>query len=54
MLICLIDMQMWDMRRTDMYYHQFTAHNGPIFTLDWHPEERNWIATGGRDKFIKV
>ncbi|XP_031570799.1 GATOR complex protein WDR24-like [Actinia tenebrosa] len=48
------NVQMWDMRRTDMHYHQFMAHNGPIFTIDWHPEERNWIATGGRDKFVKV
>ncbi|EDO45890.1 predicted protein, partial [Nematostella vectensis] len=48
------NVQLWDMRRTDTYYHQFMAHNGPVFTLDWHPEDRNWIATGGRDKCVKV
>lgn len=46
---------MWDMRRPDRYEKQITAaHNGPVFTVDWHPEERNLFATGGRDKTIKV
>ena len=30
------------------------AHNGPAFGLDWHPEEKQWLATCGRDKIIKV
>ncbi|XP_013785555.1 GATOR complex protein WDR24-like isoform X1 [Limulus polyphemus] len=48
------NVQIWDMRRTDRYEKQFTAHTGPVFTCDWHPEERRWLATGGRDKTIKI
>lgn len=32
----------------------FTSHNGPTFSIDWHPEDKNWIASAGRDKVIKV
>lgn len=42
------------MRRPDRVEKQFTAHGGPIFALDWHPEVKTWIATAGRDKTIKV
>ncbi|XP_047497370.1 GATOR complex protein WDR24-like isoform X2 [Penaeus chinensis] len=48
------NVQLWDMRRTDRMEKQFTAHGGPIFALDWHPEVKTWIATAGRDKTIKV
>ncbi|KAL3832670.1 hypothetical protein ACJMK2_024292 [Sinanodonta woodiana] len=44
----------WDMRKPDRVERQFTAHNGPVFTLDWHPEDRTRLATAGRDKMIKV
>jgi len=30
------------------------AHSSLVFACDWHPEQRNWLATGGRDKTIKV
>jgi WD40 repeat protein len=30
------------------------AHQGLVFTVDWHPEDRNMIASGGRDRMIKV
>ena len=46
--------QFWDYRRPDKVEKQFTAHGGPVFSIDWHPEERNWFATAGRDKMIKV
>lgn len=32
---------------------QFPAHMEPIYTCDWHPTQ-NWLATGSRDKQIKV
>ncbi|KAI1304163.1 GATOR complex protein WDR24 [Halotydeus destructor] len=48
------NVQLWDFRRTDKVDRQFTAHNGPVFAIDWHPEERRWLATAGRDKSIKV
>ncbi|CAG5125542.1 unnamed protein product, partial [Candidula unifasciata] len=47
--------QVWDMRRPDRCERQFMAHNGPVFSLDWHPLDRTWwLATAGRDKMIKV
>ncbi|XP_038076230.1 GATOR complex protein WDR24-like [Patiria miniata] len=46
--------QTWDFRRTDKYLLSNVAHLGPAFSLDWHPEDRNLIATCGRDKLIKV
>ncbi|KAK7072621.1 WD repeat-containing protein 24 [Halocaridina rubra] len=48
------NVQLWDMRRADHVEKQFPAHGGPIFALDWHPDVKNWIATAGRDKTIKV
>ena len=46
--------QIWDMRRADRVERQLTAHSGPVFTINWHPEEKNCFATAGRDKMIKV
>ncbi|KAH0951196.1 hypothetical protein HN011_008154 [Eciton burchellii] len=45
--------QQWDMRKPDRYFQHFTAHSGPIFACDWHPEAM-WLATASRDKTIKV
>ncbi|XP_055321003.1 GATOR complex protein WDR24 isoform X1 [Sitodiplosis mosellana] len=45
--------QLWDLKRTDRCQQQFTAHSGPIYTCDWHPTQ-HWLATGSRDKQIKV
>ncbi|KAF7994348.1 hypothetical protein HCN44_003820 [Aphidius gifuensis] len=45
--------QQWDLRRPDRYYQYFTAHSGPIFACDWHPE-MTWLATASRDKTIKI
>ncbi|XP_075228783.1 WD repeat domain 24 isoform X2 [Lycorma delicatula] len=47
------NVQLWDLRRPDKCFHQFTAHSGPIFACDWHPEMA-WLATASRDKTIKV
>lgn len=47
------NVQLWDLRRHDKYFSQFTAHSGPIFACDWHPEVQ-WLATASRDKTIKV
>ncbi len=49
-----ISLKVWDMRNPNRWEKQFTAHTGPAFSIDWHPEEKHWIATGGRDKMIKV
>ncbi|NXU20565.1 WDR24 protein, partial [Pardalotus punctatus] len=33
------NVQLWDIRRPDRYERMFTAHNGPVFCCDWHPED---------------
>lgn len=48
------NVQVWDLRRPDKVEKHFLAHTGPVFSLTWHLEERNWLATAGRDKTIKV
>ncbi|XP_076154666.1 GATOR2 complex protein WDR24 [Alosa pseudoharengus] len=48
------NVQLWDIRRPDRYERMFTAHTGPVFCCDWHPDDRGWLATGGRDKMVKV
>ncbi|XP_066997844.1 GATOR2 complex protein WDR24 isoform X2 [Anabrus simplex] len=47
------NVQLWDLRRPERCYHQFTAHSGPVFACDWHPDF-TWLATASRDKTIKV
>ncbi|XP_037087381.1 GATOR complex protein WDR24-like [Pollicipes pollicipes] len=46
--------QLWDKARPDRCVRQLTAHNGPAYACDWHPEHAAWLATAGRDKAIKV
>lgn len=45
--------QLWDIRKTEKCILQYTAHSGPVFACDWHPETL-WLATASRDKTIKV
>lgn len=45
--------QMYDIRKYEKCLLQFTAHSGSIYCCDWHPVQ-NWLATGSRDKQIKV
>ncbi|XP_026739465.1 GATOR complex protein WDR24 [Trichoplusia ni] len=47
------NVQLWDVRRHERCLMQFTAHSGPVFACDWHPE-MPWLATASRDKTIKV
>lgn len=44
----------WDWRRWDRPVNSFTAHNGPVFSCDWHHSETRWLATAGRDRCIKI
>eukprot|EP01102_Stenamoeba_stenopodia_P018933 TRINITY_DN7028_c0_g1_i1.p1 TRINITY_DN7028_c0_g1~~TRINITY_DN7028_c0_g1_i1.p1 ORF type:complete len:798 (-),score=135.63 TRINITY_DN7028_c0_g1_i1:38-2431(-) len=46
--------QIWDIRKQNACERKITAHQGLVFTVDWHPEDRNMIASGGRDRMIKV
>lgn len=50
----LVHFQLWDSRQPNYPINSFMGHNGPTFAIDWHPEERNWVASAGRDKMIKV
>lgn len=48
------NIKFWDTRNSDRPLKQFTAHGGPVLSLDFHPTTKALIATGGRDKVIKV
>lgn len=51
------NIEIWDMRRPNLVETNFIAHDGPIFTCEWHPtqeDDTKWLATGGRDKTIKI
>lgn len=45
--------QLWD-TRSNKCTVEIPAHNGPLLTLDWHPQNKYLIATGGRDRVIKI
>ncbi|KAI9596986.1 WD40-repeat-containing domain protein [Syncephalis fuscata] len=45
--------QKWDLRKPNIYERKLNAHYGLALTVDWHSDGRT-LATGGRDKFIKV
>ncbi|GJQ11870.1 hypothetical protein GpartN1_g3661.t1 [Galdieria partita] len=45
---------LWDIRRPDLYLFNIRAHNGLVFSISWHPHNENIIATGGRDKIIRI
>ncbi|NXO76368.1 WDR24 protein, partial [Sitta europaea] len=40
------NVQLWDIRRPDRYERMFTAHNGPVFCCDWHPEDSSLVFSG--------
>ncbi|NXB68426.1 WDR24 protein, partial [Struthidea cinerea] len=40
------NVQLWDIRRPDRYERMFTAHNGPVFCCDWHPEDSAQLEEG--------
>uniref|UniRef100_A0A915KTS0 GATOR2 complex protein WDR24 n=1 Tax=Romanomermis culicivorax TaxID=13658 RepID=A0A915KTS0_ROMCU len=44
----------WDLRTTERPSKTFTAHGGPVLSLDFHPTLKSWLATGSRDRVIKV
>lgn len=45
--------QIWDTRKADKCQTKYSAHNGPVFSCDWH-SELQYLATASRDKTIKV
>lgn len=47
-------LKLWDTRMPNSPSNHYMGHNGPTFAIDWHPEEKNWVASAGRDKMVKV
>ncbi|KAF3198375.1 SEA (Seh1-associated) complex subunit [Orbilia oligospora] len=48
--------QKWEWRMggtAHSYLKKISAHNGPVFSIDWHPDGK-YVASGGRDKTVKV
>lgn len=47
-------LKLWDTRMPNSPLNHYMGHNGPTFAIDWHPEEKTWVASAGRDKMVKV
>jgi WD40 repeat protein len=47
------NVSIWDTRNPDRYVKKYPAHLSLVH-LDWHPEERHWLATASIDKQICV
>ena len=48
------NIQIWDLRKPSSYEQKITAHQGLVLALDWHPDMRHTLASGGRDRLIKI
>lgn len=48
------DTQIWDIRKPERCSRNLPGHNGLVLTLDWHPSLESMIATGGRDRMIRI
>lgn len=46
--------QVWDMRKNLQPELKFTAHKQLVLSIDWHPQHGNLLASGGRDRYVKV
>ncbi|DAZ96278.1 TPA: hypothetical protein N0F65_008311, partial [Lagenidium giganteum] len=46
--------QVWDIRKNTQPEIKFTAHKGLVLALDWHPTKPNLIASGARDRYVKI
>lgn len=44
----------WDLRDTSRLEFKLLAHSGPVFAMQFHPSRRGVLATGGRDRTVKV
>lgn len=40
--------------RTGATVEKVLAHSGPVYTVDWHPTEYGKLASGGRDKVVRI
>ncbi|CCI43839.1 unnamed protein product [Albugo candida] len=46
--------QIWDIRKNAHPELKFTAHKGLVLSVDWHPNRSNIVASGGRDRYVKI
>jgi WD40 repeat protein len=47
--------QVWDVREQSNFELQLSSHHrDPVLTLAWHPVRENVLASGSRDKMIKI
>ncbi|ETV81620.1 hypothetical protein, variant 2 [Aphanomyces astaci] len=46
--------EIWDVRNNKQPETKFTAHQGHILSIDWHPSKARVIATGSRDRSVKI
>ncbi|KAJ8540734.1 hypothetical protein ON010_g12492 [Phytophthora cinnamomi] len=42
------------MRKNAQPELKFTAHKGLVLSIDWHPTDANVLASGGRDRYVKI
>ncbi|GMF29038.1 unnamed protein product [Phytophthora fragariaefolia] len=42
------------MRKNSQPELKFTAHKGLVLSIDWHPTDANVLASGGRDRYVKI
>ncbi|EQC35927.1 hypothetical protein SDRG_06673 [Saprolegnia diclina VS20] len=46
--------EVWELGNNKKPEITFTAHQGHILSLDWHPTQPSVIATGSRDRSVKI
>lgn len=45
--------QRWDYRASHQCQRRISGHNGPVFSVAWHPDGKH-LASGGRDRKVHV
>ncbi|XP_049850927.1 GATOR complex protein WDR24-like [Schistocerca gregaria] len=48
------NIQIWDVRKSLAAQWTFPVHQGLVMTISWHPQDQYLLASGGRDRLIKV
>lgn len=47
-------LSLWDDRMADKFLYRINAHTMPSLSLAWNPSQPNIVATGSRDRTVKV
>ena len=47
-------LQLFDVRSNKQHLLQVQAHEGSVYCIQWHPDERGVLASGGRDRAVQV